>query len=201
MSSTSITLTPFKIPVRCRCTAFLRLQLIRIHCQTHGASGFPPIKSSFNQNLIQTLIFSLLLYKPRSRYDHGVNSLRNLTSNSYSCHRANVFDTTVRTGSNENLLDGLTLNLLSFFETDILQRSGDSSLTCSIMPFRSNQRNISIHRNSILRTRTPSNSRSNVLGINNNLAIIHSIPIALQRRPVLARGIPLLASGTHRSTL
>mmetsp|Transcript_19429 Transcript_19429/g.29945 ORF Transcript_19429/g.29945 Transcript_19429/m.29945 type:complete len:246 (-) Transcript_19429:465-1202(-) len=69
------------------------------------------------------------------------------------------------------------------------------------MPLRSNQRNIPIHRNSILRTRTPSNSRSNILGINNNLAIIHSITIALQRRPVLARGIPLLASGTHRTTL
>ncbi len=38
-------LSPFEIPVAGRSAAFARLQNVRIHSQTHGASRLPPLKS------------------------------------------------------------------------------------------------------------------------------------------------------------
>ena len=51
MGSPAATLTAFEIAVRCRGAAFLRLDQIVVHADTHGTAGFAPFETRFLEDV------------------------------------------------------------------------------------------------------------------------------------------------------
>mmetsp|Transcript_15937 Transcript_15937/g.29595 ORF Transcript_15937/g.29595 Transcript_15937/m.29595 type:complete len:233 (+) Transcript_15937:234-932(+) len=200
MSSPAVALSPFKVAVGRRGTSLLRLELVSIHGQAHTASWFTPIKSSFNQDLVESLFFCLLLDKSRSWNHHRMNSICDLAAHCNSGHIANVFNTAVSTGSNKYLFNGDAFQFLSFFQSNVFQcsfHSVPSGFTISILQ----QWHISRHRSDILWAGPPRNCRCNILGINDNSVIVFSSVITFQGLPVCDSIVPCFSDWTHGSSL
>mmetsp|Transcript_325 Transcript_325/g.486 ORF Transcript_325/g.486 Transcript_325/m.486 type:complete len:200 (+) Transcript_325:186-785(+) len=128
-------------------------------------------------------------------------SLRHLPSHGNGSNCADVLNTAICTGSNENFGDGFTLNLLSTFKSNVLQGAFNSSLTSLIMLRLINLWYRPSHRYGILWTSSPGDSRSNIIPVDNDRLIIFGTLIRHQALPILHGLIPLLAAGTHGTSL
>lgn len=99
MRATALALTSFEVTVGRGCTAITRTQTIGVHRQTHRAARFTPLKTRFNEDLVQAFFFGLHLHKTRtghdqSLYDIGSHLLAKLLDD--ICRRTDVFDARVR---------------------------------------------------------------------------------------------------------
>src|SRR5262249_37938839 len=63
MGAATLALATFEVAVAGRSAAFTRLEHVSIHCQTHRATRFAPLETSFFANLTQALFFGLLLHQ------------------------------------------------------------------------------------------------------------------------------------------
>mmetsp|Transcript_8914 Transcript_8914/g.16151 ORF Transcript_8914/g.16151 Transcript_8914/m.16151 type:complete len:218 (+) Transcript_8914:2376-3029(+) len=177
VSASSITLATFKVTVGRRRTTFLGLEFVGIHRKTHGAAWFSPIEPSLDENFVESFVLCLLFDKTRSRNDHGMYTIRNLASHSNCGNRTNIFNATIRARTDKNFFNWNALDLLSFLESNVLQRTLNGSLTSSIVSLSSNHWYVSSDRTNILRTCSPGDGRRNVFGINNDSSIVNSILI------------------------
>ena len=63
MGTSVFALAALEVPVRCRSAAIVRVEDVRIHSQTHGASGVTPLKSSLDEDLVQPFRFGLQFHQ------------------------------------------------------------------------------------------------------------------------------------------
>src|SRR5947209_1215152 len=75
-----LALPPLEVPVGGRGTALSRLQDIRIHAQTHGASRLTPVKTGLSKDTVEPLRLRLAFDGSRSRNHHGPYGRMNLLS-------------------------------------------------------------------------------------------------------------------------
>src|SRR5581483_238631 len=101
-------LTALEVAVRRGRAALARLEPVRIHRETHRATGLAPLEAGFEEYLVEPFTFSLRFHEPRAGHDHRQPDVR--------CHaapellhdvrgRADVFDTRVRARADEHLVD------------------------------------------------------------------------------------------------
>ena len=71
MGASTIALTAFEVTVGCGGATLAGFQLVGVHGQTHGATGFAPFKTSGFENLVQALLLGLGFDQTRARNHHG----------------------------------------------------------------------------------------------------------------------------------
>ena len=64
MRTPAAPLASFEVTVGCRGAAFPRLQLIRVHAQTHGTARFAPVKASLDKNLTRPISSAMAFTRP-----------------------------------------------------------------------------------------------------------------------------------------
>mmetsp|Transcript_4527 Transcript_4527/g.10254 ORF Transcript_4527/g.10254 Transcript_4527/m.10254 type:complete len:233 (+) Transcript_4527:1022-1720(+) len=197
MRPSSITLPSLKVTVGSGSTTFLRLELVGVHGEAHGASRFAPVESRGGQNFVESLLLGLVLDQTGARHDHGVDAFWNLASNGNGGDFAKILNAAVGTAANENLTHGSVLNGRSPLESNVIQRTRHGSLTRLIMPLLVNLGNDSIDGHGILRGCPPGDGGCNVLGIDHHRLVVLGALVRLQRRPIRRGLIPLVAGGTH----
>ncbi len=79
MSPSAGSLTSFKVSIAGGGAAFTGPEYIGIHRQAHtAAAGFPPLKPSLFEQLVESFLFSLLFHEPGAGDDHRMNGLRDM---------------------------------------------------------------------------------------------------------------------------
>ena len=107
MSSSSLSLSSFKVPVGSGCTTFPGSEPVIIHRQTHGTARLTPFETCLDENLVQAFLFRLLLDQPGTGNDHGQLDVgRPLFSLDHSCSGSQVFNARIGTRADEYLVDG-----------------------------------------------------------------------------------------------
>mmetsp|Transcript_33684 Transcript_33684/g.68422 ORF Transcript_33684/g.68422 Transcript_33684/m.68422 type:complete len:246 (+) Transcript_33684:1298-2035(+) len=136
-----------------------------------------------------------------SGHNHGMNTIGNLTSNRNGSNLTNILNTSIGTTSNKYLFNGSSFNLGPPLQTNVVQRTSHSCLTCLIMSLLINTGNNPTHGHGILRTSPPRHRRSNILRFNHHSLIKRGPLIGLQSLPILHSLIPLLSGRTHGPSL
>lgn len=62
-------------------------------------------QTGFDEDLVQTFSFRLFLHETRARHDHGIDASRNLLASGHACRIAQIFDTTIGAGTDEDAID------------------------------------------------------------------------------------------------
>mmetsp|Transcript_10428 Transcript_10428/g.17278 ORF Transcript_10428/g.17278 Transcript_10428/m.17278 type:complete len:309 (-) Transcript_10428:467-1393(-) len=130
-----------------------------------------------------------------------MNIVSNLTSNRNGGNLTNILNTAIGTTSNKHLVNGSSFNLLPPLQTNIIQRTSHSRLTCIIMSLLINTGNTPIHGHGILWTSSPRDRRCNILRLDDHSLIKRGTLISLQSLPILHSPIPLLSRRTHGPSL
>src|SRR5580658_1836828 len=120
MRSPTASLSPFEIAVAGGSAALARLQNVRIHSQTHGASRFTPLKPCVQKNTVQSLLLGRALYRLRSRHNHGTHIRTYLMTFGHARCRPQIFETRVRARPNKDTVDADVLNALPRFQPHVL---------------------------------------------------------------------------------
>mmetsp|Transcript_33326 Transcript_33326/g.51046 ORF Transcript_33326/g.51046 Transcript_33326/m.51046 type:complete len:273 (+) Transcript_33326:1669-2487(+) len=95
MSSSLVSLSPFKVAIGGGCTSFLGFQLIFVHCQAHGATRFSPIKPCFQENLVEPFIFGLFLHQSGPWYNHRMDSFDYFAAKGNRSYSTHIFNPSV----------------------------------------------------------------------------------------------------------
>src|SRR5262245_4134878 len=102
--SPPLALTSFEVPVRSGSASFTWLENIRVHPETHQATGLAPIETSFFEDPIQAFVLRRPLYLLRAGHHHGIDAWRNpLTFNELRDH-TQIFQAGVRTRADKDPL-------------------------------------------------------------------------------------------------
>ena len=102
MSSATFSLSPFEITVAGRSTPLARLKFVRVHCQAHAATRFPPLETGFGEDLVQAFFFGLPLDQAASGYHHRIDSRSDLVSLGNFSRCTQVLDSGIGTGSDKD---------------------------------------------------------------------------------------------------
>ncbi len=105
VGSSTLSLPTFEVAVRRRSASFAWLQSIRVHRQTHAASRFTPVETSLLEDAVQPFRFRLSLHLTTARNDHRINLVADAISFDDVRCRAEVFDSSVGTGADEDAID------------------------------------------------------------------------------------------------
>jgi hypothetical protein len=109
MSSSAGALAAFEIPIARARAAAAWSQLIFVYSYTHRASCFTPIESSTLEHCVEAFCLCLVFNQTRPRNNHGVDTWSHSRIGS-GCDndigsRAQVFDSTVGAGANEDVVE------------------------------------------------------------------------------------------------
>src|SRR5262245_6379706 len=74
MRAPFVALPPLEIAVRGRGATLLRLQLVGIHREAHGAARLAPVEAGLDEDLVEAFRLGLLLHQARARHDHRVDA-------------------------------------------------------------------------------------------------------------------------------
>src|SRR4051812_23634668 len=105
MGATPFALPSLEVSVGCRGTPFPRLEDIRVHAEAHRAPGLPPLETGLRKDAIQPFFLRLHLHQSGTGYDDRVDTFGDLVSLSKACSSAQILDTTVRAGTDEDTVD------------------------------------------------------------------------------------------------
>src|SRR5688500_7417917 len=76
MRASAASLAAFEIAIARRGTTLARLEYVGVHSQTHGATCFTPLETSFTEDAIETFAFRAALHFLRTRNDQDRKSTR-----------------------------------------------------------------------------------------------------------------------------
>src|SRR5262245_24862625 len=93
----SFALAAFEIAVARAGAALTRLQLVRVHRQTHRAARFAPLEARFFEDAVETFLLSLPLDLTAARDDHCVDRAGDLVTLDDRSRGSQVADAGVRT--------------------------------------------------------------------------------------------------------
>ena len=106
MGSAPASLSAFKVTVGSGGTSFLGLQVVRVHGETHGASGFPPLKTRIKEDFVKAFCFGCGFHFLGAGYYQSGDTFRHFSAFCYGCGGSKVFDSTVGTGADEGKVNG-----------------------------------------------------------------------------------------------
>src|SRR5690242_6091908 len=109
MGTTALSLPPLEVTVGGGGASLAGLEDVRVHTQAHRAAGLTPFEARFRKDAIQSFLLGLYLHEPRARYDDGIHPLRHPASLCESGRGTQIFDTTIRTGTDEDAVDAQSL--------------------------------------------------------------------------------------------
>src|SRR5882762_5745533 len=69
-------LAAFEIAVRGRSATLARLEPVRVHGQTHRATGFAPLEAGILENPVEAFVLRLRFHQARSGHDHREPDVR-----------------------------------------------------------------------------------------------------------------------------
>ncbi len=120
----TLALTALKIAVRCRGAAFTRFQPVRIHRQTHGATGLTPLKAGLDEYPVEAFLLRLGLYQTGTRhYQRLLDPIRDPAPIGDSGSSAQVFDARIRTGADEYPVDRDIADRRTGLERHVVERA------------------------------------------------------------------------------
>src|ERR1043165_7943429 len=123
MRAATATLTAFEVAIAGRSAALARLQDVRIHPETHGASRFAPFESCLTKDLIQTFTLRSELHPLRSGHDHRSHRFADAMPFHHTSRRAQIFDARVGARTDEDSIDGNLGNLCLRFQSHVFKRA------------------------------------------------------------------------------
>src|SRR5690606_38669895 len=94
-------LTAFEIAIRGGSATFSRLQAIIIHGKAHGAARLTPVEASFDEYLVETFGFRLLLHQTGARHDHGAHTGSDLLACGHARSVAKILNAAIGAGADE----------------------------------------------------------------------------------------------------
>ncbi len=106
MSAPAVTLAPFEVPIRRGGTSFARFEPVRIHRETHRATGVAPFEAGVDEHPREPFLFGLPLNQTGAGNDHRLADARRDLSPAHHRRRgAQVFDARVSAGANEHAVE------------------------------------------------------------------------------------------------
>mmetsp|Transcript_3834 Transcript_3834/g.8867 ORF Transcript_3834/g.8867 Transcript_3834/m.8867 type:complete len:264 (+) Transcript_3834:1075-1866(+) len=200
MRSATATLSALEVTIGGRCASLLGFELVVVHSQTHRASGFAPVESGLDQDLVESLVLGLLLHETRSWNDVCMDSFGDLAAHGNGGYLADIFDTTVGTGTNECLVDLNALEGLVALETDVVQGSLHGRLA-GIVAGLFGIRDEAVDGCNVLRRGSPGDRGSNVFGLDLNDLVVNGILVGTEALPVFASLFPIVIGRRHGASL
>lgn len=205
MSSPSSSLSTLKVSVRRARTPLLRLELIRVHSETHRAPSLSPVPTSLLEDDVETLSLSLLLDETGSRDDHGVDVRRDGRAGRKGKDdgggSSEILDSGVGAGSEEGFvdLDGVDGDVGG--ETHVLEGTLHAGLLDWVGDV-GRVGNGAGDGDDVLGRGSPGDGGDDVGCLDVDLDVVVRPLVRSQRPPVSLRRRPLLSSlGRQRSTL
>src|SRR5690606_23014160 len=98
-------LAPFKVAVRGRGAALMRLQPVVVHGQAHRTARLAPVETRLDEDLVETLVLSLLLHQPGPRHDHRVDGRRDFPALDHLGDGAQILDAAIGAGADEDAVE------------------------------------------------------------------------------------------------
>mmetsp|Transcript_21506 Transcript_21506/g.62977 ORF Transcript_21506/g.62977 Transcript_21506/m.62977 type:complete len:454 (-) Transcript_21506:323-1684(-) len=201
MSPSSVPLPSLKVTVRRGSASFLRLELVGVHGEAHGTSGFAPVEAGVDQYLVQPFLLGLILDEAGSGHDHGVYAVGDLTSLGDGGDVANVLDPAVGAGTDENLFDGHALNVLSSLEANVLQGTLDGGLPRFVVVGGVDLGHLALDGHGVLGGGPPGDGGGDVLRLDDDGLVVLGALVGAEGGPVVHGSIPLFARGAHGPAL
>mmetsp|Transcript_27361 Transcript_27361/g.58773 ORF Transcript_27361/g.58773 Transcript_27361/m.58773 type:complete len:430 (+) Transcript_27361:1081-2370(+) len=196
-----VTLPALEVSVGSGCAAFLRLELVGVHGEAHAAPRLAPVESRVHEDFVESLQLGLAFDQSGPRDDHGVHSLRDLTSDGHGGDLANVLDATVGAAPDEDLLDRRALDGRAPLQADVLQRTCDGRLTRLVVALLIDLGNGARDRHGVLGRRAPRDRGRDVLCVDDHRGVVHRSVVGGEGPPVLDGLVPILPLGTHGTSL
>jgi len=191
MSTSTGTLATFEVAVRRAGTALTRRKNVGVHAQAHGTASLSPLETGILEDLVKTLLFSLLLHQAGTGHDHdtlevrsGLLSLDNVRRNSQ------ILDASVGTRSDEDLVENDIGHLGTCLETHVLEGTFARLLLVLVIEVVRSGNNTS-DANNILRRSTPGDCRLDVLSIDENVNVEFRVFVSAKAGPVFDSLLPL----------
>jgi hypothetical protein len=103
VSAASGTLTALEVAVRSRSATLTGSEHVGVHAEAHRATSFAPVETGLGEDAVKALRLSLLLDETGTGNDHGVDVLSDLATLGNGSSSAEVLDTGVGAGTDENL--------------------------------------------------------------------------------------------------
>src|SRR5690606_1731420 len=102
MGAPAATLPALEVPVRRRGGPLTWLERVRVHAQTHGAAGEPPLGPSVNEDLVEPFRLGCRAYLRRARHDEHADGVRHLAAAQHLRRFPQVLEPTVGAGADED---------------------------------------------------------------------------------------------------
>ena len=199
MRPSSAPLASFEVSIRCGGASFSRLELVRIHAQTHGAARHPPLESGFDEFLRNAFLFGLRAHQTGSRDNHRAYPV--LYGAPFHDRRnfPQVFDSPVRARADEHRVDVYVLELRAGIKAHVFQASPRGGRFRPAELVRMRHR--ACDRKHILRAGSPSDDGSNGCGVQNDFLVETRAVVGSERFPPCESSFVRRAFGRMRSAL
>ncbi len=201
MRSSTCTLTALKVAVGCGGATLAGSKLVRVHAETHGATGLTPVEAGSLEDLVETLGLGLLLDETRTGHEHAVEALGDLAAVEHASGCAQILDASVGARANEDLVDLDLLHGRTGLEAHVFESTGPG-LGLGVVLGVLGVGDGAGDGDDVLRGGTPGDGGRNVLGGNLDDRVVLGVLVAGERLPVGEGLVPLLTLlGCERTTL
>mmetsp|Transcript_21133 Transcript_21133/g.29051 ORF Transcript_21133/g.29051 Transcript_21133/m.29051 type:complete len:599 (+) Transcript_21133:398-2194(+) len=190
----AVALPALKVAVAGGGAALLRLELVRVHGQAHGAAGLTPVEARGQQHLVQPLGLRLLLDQPGARHHHRVHAGRHPPPLCHLDHLADVLDAAVGAAADEHFLHRHLGQHLAGLQAHVLQGAAHARRALGA------GRGLRVWHDArdgrcVLRGGAPGDGRRDVRRLDLDHRVVGGAGVAAQGVPVLEGRLPLLAVG------
>src|SRR3989442_13290840 len=107
----ALPLAAFEVAVRGRGAALAGLKDVGVHAQAHPTAGTAPFEAGGGEDLVEPFVLRLLLDAGRAGHDERAHGRVNVLAGHDRGRGTQVLDPRVRTGPDEDAVDGDVLDL------------------------------------------------------------------------------------------
>lgn len=188
------TLATFEVAVAGGGATLLGGEDVGVHAEAHGATSLAPLKTGLLEDLVKALSLSLVLDETRAGDDEGALDVGgDLLALNDLGGSAEILDTGVGAGADEDLVDLNVLHGGAGNETHVLDHATASSLLAL------GSEGLGVGNNTgdgdnVLGGGTPGNSGDDILAVDEDIDIVLGIGVGGERLPVGDSLVPLLGS-------